>query len=631
MEILKNVAASVHLKLWRRDGNDEEYDIARAMYNELVQKFPKSPLREHNYLIYGFLQMEHGEALATLQTFEGFQNSYPKSKAIPQVRKALAEAFMILRKYDEATEEYRSIIKDFPKTADAREAQYRLGDVDFARGDYNQAVQTYEKAIKELPADEKVYPNADFNMAEARFWQKDFRKSLEDYVRFVQFYPTDEYGGYALTRIGELLGVLGADQRRVMGAFLESYFRFPNHPGAKVARIRMLSQQMRGMKEKEEKKAIEEIKGYATSLNIPGIKEFTTLMMAEGLSNRGEYKEAIKNLIAYYQKNPSTKNLESFKSRILRNISNELKDEVDRGNFLQALRFYSKYSNNWLKNSGRIDVPFTVARAYESAGAYGEAERLYKETLAQRKSIAGTDEEKEKKVQEHLPSVAEIRLRLASSMYEDRDYLGAHENLKAIGQGDELTPQETVERVQLSAKIAEQRNDPIRARRALTELASKWKGDPALLAPVNLQLAQTFLKLGDAAKAEHYADGVLQAEGGETKIPAETVADAYSVKGDALLAQKRPMAAVETYQKLLERFESKLPLANVRYHVGQILFERGDYPGATQVWQKLEGTPNEFLWKVGKEKLEDAQWKREYKKYLNRFPALASRGKEKNP
>ena len=166
-------------------------------------------------------------------------------------------------------------------------------------------------------------------MAEARFWQKDFKKSLGNYIQFVNLFPTHDYGGYALTRIGELLGVLGADQRRVMGAFLESYFRFPNHPGAKVARIRMLSQQMKGMKPKELKKSLEEINETAEKLDLPGIKEFTTLMVAEGLTHRGEYKAAIADLIAYYQKNPSSANLGSFKSRILRNIANELKDDVD--------------------------------------------------------------------------------------------------------------------------------------------------------------------------------------------------------------------------------------------------------------------------------------------------------------
>ena len=49
-----------------------------------------------------------------------------------------------------------------------------------------------------------------------------------------------------------------------------------------------------------------------------------------------------------------------------------------------------------------------------------------------------------------LPSVASLHLRLASTLAEDRDYIDAHQELKAIGPNAELTPAETVERVQLS-------------------------------------------------------------------------------------------------------------------------------------------------------------------------------------
>lgn len=629
MEILKNLAANVYLSRWREEKSATDFENARALYNELVQKFPDSPLREYNYLILGYAQLEHGDALSTLQTFEGFLKSYPKSAEVPQVRKALADAYVILRKYDEAAGEYNAIIRDFPKSEHAQEAKYRLGDVQFAKGDYSQAIRAYETALKEIPAGDKKYPNAYFNMAESRFWQKDFKKSLNDYVKFVNQFPRHAHGGYALTRVGELLAILGADQRRVMGAYLESYFRFPNHPGAKVARIRMLSQQMRSMKDKELKKALAEIEDTGEKLPIPGIKEFTTLMVAEGLTNRGEYKLALGNLITYYQKNPSAANQSVFKGRIQRNIANQMKTDVEEGEFMKALSFYSKYSGTWLKNSDRIDVPYFLGEAYERAGAYGEAKNIYQQALAHRGRIVNTQEEKEKKVQEHLPSMDSLNLRLAAAAAADRNYIDAYNNLKSITDGSGLSPQETIERVQLSAMIAEQRNDHARAREALQDLAKRWQGDPALVAPVHLQLAQTFLKLNDPKQAEAHAQKVLDAEGGETKIPDKVVADALNAKGEALVAQKKSLGAVESFQSLLARFEDKMPLASVRYRVGQILFDRGDLKGASEVWKKLEGTPNEFLWKIGREKLEDAKWQDDYTKYTNRIPAMVREAKEK--
>jgi tetratricopeptide (TPR) repeat protein len=621
-EILINLSAFVHLSIWRESGGTGEFDRAKALYGELVRSFPSSPLYERNYLILGFAQMEHGEALPTLQTFEGFLKGFPKSPVTPAVHRALAQTYLDLRNFDGAMGHYNAILRDFPNSEFAREARYRLGDVYFAERDWNQSIRAYETAIREFPAEETVYPNADFNMAEARFREHDDRGALENFVRFLNHFPAHEHGGYALTRAGELLEILGTDQRRAMGALLESDFRFPNHPGALVARIRILTQQMKGMKNKELKRALEEIDGIGRKLELPGISEFTALMTADGLATRGEYLRSIETLADFYRMNPNTANLDAFRSRIVRAIANEMKEDVSKDGFLKALAFYGRYSQTWLKNSDRIDVPFFLGQAYERAGAYGEARKIYLDVLAKRERLAGTEEEKVRKIQELLPSAASLRLRLASALASDGDFMNAYQQLKAVPAVAELTAPETVERVELSAVISEHRNENQQAREALSELARKWRGDPALLAGVNLKLAKISNKLGDHVQAETQADFVLRAEGRETPISERVIEEAYKEKAEAQLAQKKPAAAVETYEKLLNRFEAKTPLASVRYKTGEILFNRGDLKGAAEVWRRFEGTPNDLLWRLGKEKLDNIKWRSDYTKYLSRIPAM---------
>ena len=53
-----------HLEEWRKAKKNTDFERARSYYSELVQKFPDSPLREHNHLILGFAHMEHGDAIA---------------------------------------------------------------------------------------------------------------------------------------------------------------------------------------------------------------------------------------------------------------------------------------------------------------------------------------------------------------------------------------------------------------------------------------------------------------------------------------------------------------------------------------------------------------------------------------
>ncbi len=630
LEIVKNLCAHVYLARWRESQKLQDFQRTKQLLYELVHRDKESPLREYNYLLMAFMEMERGDALATVQTFQAFLKDYPNSTQVPQIRKGLAEALVKLAKFDEATSEYEILAKDFSKTAEAQESVYRMGDVAFSKGDYSAAIRLYENAIRKFPQYEKSYPNLNFNMAEARFWQKDFKKSLDNYVRFVNLFPAHEHGGYALTRIGELLGILGADPRRMMGALLESHFRFGGSPGAKVARIRMLSQQMRNMKPKELKKALEEISELEKTVALKGISEFNTLMVAEGLTQRGDFQDALAQLVTYYQKNPLSVNHDIFRSRIHRNIANQMKSHVENQEFMKTLDFYAKYASTWLKNNDRIDVQAFLGQAFEQAGVYPEAKKIYSDALAHRLRIVGSRDEKERKVQEHLPSSSSLRLRIAASLAQDRQYAESFKILKEIGAGADLTPAETVERVQLNALIAEQRNDSERARQALRTLANQWQGDPALVAPVNLQLAKMHMKLNQPKEAEIYADLALAAEkDGETAVDAKVIAGAMSVRGDALAAQRKPIAAAETYQRLLERFEASVPLANVRYRLGQILYERGDLKGAENVWSRLEGSPQEFLLKIGKEKLADTRWRDEYNKYMNRIPAMSAQEAKK--
>lgn len=109
-------------------------------------------------------------------------------------------------------------------------------------------------------------------------------------------------------------------------------------------------------------------------------------------------------------------------------------------------------------------------------------------------------------------------------------------------------------------------------------------------------------------------------------------AKAIELKGDALLGQKRAMAAIEVYQNLLEQFETKRPLGAVRYKVGQLLYDRGDIKAAEAAWGKLQGGANEIFWDLAKEKLEQLKWQDDYKKYANRIPAMkAPKSEEKKP
>lgn len=622
-EMIKNMAAHIYFLRYKRSGDPVDYDQSHSLYKYLQAKYPESPLAERIQQWIAFSELERKNGLATIQEIQEYLRRYPKSEIQDQAHLALAEGHLILNKFEDALKIYEELAQSGVQPRFRVESVYRQGDVAFAKRDWAAAEKAYRQAFTKFPQHITSFPNASYNLAEVLFWQGKYKDSLGAYIDFLSRFPDHAYGGYAFTRAGELLEAMGADRSRVIGAFLESYFRYRSNPGSEVARIRMLSQQMKGMNEKELKKAIEEITEIYKHSPLPTIDEFAKLMMADGYQRRGENEEALKELVSHYQAHPTSGNLHLFKTRILRNISEGLETRVGRHEFLPALEYQAKFAKTWLKNSDRMDVPFAVGRAYEQAGAFSEAARVYQDVLTQRLKVTGTPEEKERRINELLPSVESLRLRLAAVAAENRQYPEAYRELESLKDVSKLTAAENSERILLLARVHREKGELGQAKTQLMDFISQWKGEPAQVVANILELAQLQLKTNEFSESERQIDQILNFRKTGVKISDDEIAQALEIKGRALQAQKKDLAAVETYQQLLDDFEAQRPLGSIRYQVGDILFKRGDLGGAEKIWQKLDGEKYAVLKRLADERLENARWQSDHRRYLKRIPAMS--------
>ncbi len=621
-EIVRNVIAEIHYNFFLESGKKEELEAVRVQYQYLVKNFPNSVLTERTDLMLAYMDLDQKSGLDTIQSFSNFIQKYPQSTAIDGAKKALADAYLILNKFDDALNVY-SDIRDHSKTpAESVEAQYRMGDVYFSQKNYAKAAELYADVLKRYPAYQSKFPNAFFNMAEAQFWLGKYQPSLTNYVQYLKNFPTGAHGGYAMTRVGEVLEILGADQKQVMGAFLESNFRYHGNPGADVALIRMLAQRMKGMKPKELNRSIEEMDHIAKNAALPDMSQFVTLIKADGYKRRGEYTQAAEDLIHYYQANPITSNLEVFKGRIVSNLAQVISNDVESEQFLKPLQTASHYSNTWLKNHNRLDIPFSLARAYEKAGVLKESEKNYSDILKTLDRIHNTTEEKERKVLENLPHRESVALRLAAVKAEGREYSESQTYLNQIKDEKVLSDAEKVERVELNAEVAEARGDLGRAEQALKALTETYKGQTQFLLPAILKLGEIRLAQKNPEGALKAFDQIAEQKKKSVKISPDVWAKTLRARGDALMEKGEQLAAAETYQQLLDEFEVTKPLGSVRYQMGQIYFKKGDIKNAAQIWSRLEGDKNQMYQKLAQEKLKNAEWQDEYKHYIKRIPAM---------
>jgi tetratricopeptide (TPR) repeat protein len=626
-EIIDYMTADVHLALWQDEKRTASYDEAMQLYKEAVKEYPKSPLAERTSLKIGYLTLERGDYLGALRAF----NEHVENKNFPDqnsISKDLARigsglAFMKLNRSVEAIEQFENVEKNSPNRDLKVEASFRKGDVWVRNKNYPKAVESYEASLKKYPEAADTYPNAFYNQAESLFWMNKYNKSLDVYRDFVKKFPSNENAAYAMTRMGELLEIFGADTSRVMGAYLETYFRYGESPNAVVARLRLLSTRMTAMKPKEVKSAVDEIMSLAKKVDLPNIEQFATVMVADGYTRRKEYQKSVDLLSKYYKENPTSVDVPLLTNRIVSNINEKLQSEVESGNFIQGLRTHSQYADTWLKNSKRLDTKFYVGRAFELGGAPAEAEKYYKDVLNRTYAIRGTPEAKEIQIKQDVPSEDEMNLRLANVFTQEQKFNQAYEHLKNIKTPEKLPDTSQIERVNIAVKLLEKRGDNESAIRYLGELLKTWKGQPELVAEPYLKLAELQLKQGRTPEAMQALEMVDQLQTDSGKVAPAIHAKALELMGETHLAKGENEQAIAAYEKLLGKYEETRPLSSIRYKLGQIYFKRGEPKKAAEAWSDFKGEKSEFWKNLAQEQLKNSNWRDDYKKYIKRIPAMS--------
>lgn len=647
-EIIRYAMADTHYDLWLKereykeenkikdDANlhDTDFEEAMGLYNNLVEKYPDSPMTTRTLLLVGYSYLERGDSFGALKTFQRFVRLKPDSKYAGQVKVSIARAFLSLNRWDDAIRELESVESQTKNAKDRQEATFRKGDVHFRKGDYATAISAYETAIAKNPEATGRFPNAFYNLAEAKFRLGREREAIDSYRQFLQKFPEHDHGGYAMTRLGELIETLvGAEDRRVTGAFFESYFRFRGTAGADVARMRVLTARMPSMKEREFKDAMLEIDEIAKrQAELPSIQEFKVITVADALTERKEFDKATKDLIQFYKENTQSKHLPLIKGRIVRNLAESIRGSVNAGDFMQALRLYSRDQSGWLKGNQRADLPYLSARAYETAGVFDQAAENYREALARLEAQKPEDRD----VFEKELARESVRLRLASMAAASRDFAGAETILKQIKETKNLSGPEQVERAGLAADVAEARGQIELARTYLADVIARFKENSsaaanetsASVAPLHLRRARLSVKAKDFKAAEESIDQALAAAEKSGSAGDAIRTAALETRAEVLLARGNKKEAIASYRSLLEMpittaDTSRRGYDSVRYRLGQLLFETGDLKAAEEVWGQLTNDEKSLWRRLASEQMSGAKWRDEYKKYIDRIPAAS--------
>lgn len=619
LEIAYLMVADSYFKLWKKDNNSVDFDISAFHYKRALELFPKSKLAERTSLFSGLMYIDRKNYLEASRRLNNHAENSEFKNRVSQEYAELGLAYNLSR-LNQMEEALKIIQKLEIKTQDAlvkAEAAFRKADIYMLNQKYPQALENYQLAMKKYGSMLPLFPNAYYNSMEALFRLEKPIEAHQAALKFVQSFPSHEYAPYALTRVGELLEIMGADQAKSTGAYLETHFRYGDNPRTIIARLHLLSTRMKSMKSQELVQTIQKMEELSLKSDLENVDQFKATMIADGYARRNQYDDAIKILTEFYQTAPTRKNSNQVTQRIVKNINDQIQFFSAKKEYKKSLQTYKKYSDTWLKKQDRIDTDYHIGKAYESAGAYQVGLQKYNSVL-DRLDKLGTDERSLFiKANHALPLKSEVLLSKANCLFQENDFQAAQDFLDQIKNPSELSDENQIQRVHLAAQIYEKKENIESAIRYLSEVYRTWKNQPELMAPSAIKLAELEHKNNQSKKAIDLLKNLVS-----QKIPENNKTQALKKLAEISEKSQDFETAISALNQLLEN-EKSPALSEERYKLGELYYKQGELKKAETAWSQFTGEESQFWNKLASEKMNSHKWKDDYKKYLKRIPATA--------
>jgi len=228
------------------------FDLATKLYNKVISAYPQS---EEQYLAKrrlekisslrhkknnSSLESIYKKALdryykkdfdAAIQEFADFLTLYPNNELAVNCQYWMAESYYSMDKKSEALFEFEKVVKHYPKSDKAKDAQIKIKMITSARKTSNSSqevkeyknirksylVGKYRKAIKEFNdylvnfPNSTYAPNAYYWKAECYYSLEEHKKAIEVFKEILRLFPESEKANHARVKIKmsqEKLGIV---------------------------------------------------------------------------------------------------------------------------------------------------------------------------------------------------------------------------------------------------------------------------------------------------------------------------------------------------------------------------------------------------------------------------------------
>ncbi len=598
--LLRSLATSAYFELWKNTNDKHYLNLAEKEFLKFKKDLPENRVTEYwdKIMFYTSLQLKHG--LEAARRGEAILKKYPLAEDLEKVRLNLADAYLQASQFTEARRVYKGLVNsDDPFVK--KEAQFSLPIVDFKQDKMNIATSKYIEAKKNYPLGDD--PSYYFNMGEAYFWQGEYKKSAELYKQFIKKYPKHFMNNYAITRIGEIMSLVGYPIKKYKPMFLESVYRFKGLKGADIAEMRINSLKVGKRKAIESDHYISEIKRLASKYDDIEMRYFEEIIIADSLTRSEKYLPSNEYLIKSYKRNPYSKIANQIKPRIIDNLQAQMEQYLRDNQYLSVIELYESNRSNWLAKSKKLGFKRILARSFELAGMNNYSLAHYVDYVDNKKKA-------------NLPISNQVILSMATLYQKNKDYENMDKYLKVLSNMNNLTDQEKYQAVKLKFDVFKEKGVYDRAEKLITAYNNSNITNVKVKADTVFSLSDFYR---DRAK---YNEALKELKKVESTF-SENSEFFYPLSKRIIKLQLDNSNDSEALNKVDQIIGHKDFLKDEPFifFVGDLLLKNNEREKADEVWSKISDKKSMYVEMI-KEKKKHNNWQKSYGKYIDRIPAM---------
>lgn len=214
---------------------DDDYAAATTAFNRQVEDFPEGELAGDAVFLLGECQFKQDKFEASLPWYERvIAARNPNYHALALFR--AGECCAGLKRWSDSGEFHRQVLKDFPEFELLPEARYGVGWALQNQGDFDAAMELYEKVTDETQTETAA--KARFMIGECLFAQKKHAKASAQFLKAAFGYNHPEWSAMAYFEAARCFEVL-KDVDQAKNCYQQLLEKYGKHPKAADARRRL--------------------------------------------------------------------------------------------------------------------------------------------------------------------------------------------------------------------------------------------------------------------------------------------------------------------------------------------------------------------------------------------------------